>query len=470
MIRGGGLLLIGGDSCAVPVDGFLGGSIENGPDAVALLADGLEVDIVRFGGEDIDCPAGRSLSRRPDGGNTGDPSFDLVCSEPTPGRRNFYETDLSISLAAPFHVPCPGGSSNLHVLLENRGLKRFSGVVLLTVSRVDGGVSPALGTSRITASIGEGETVRASVRFDCPARGFSSVEVRLDAYGDDSPSNDTQSVSMYSSPGDVVVTEIMYRPDRGGEWVELYNRSRVAVDLSGWSMTDRSGTSGTIPGGTVIEAGSFLIIACDSADFRSAWTDFGGTMVEIEGAWPRLNDGDGGAVADEVFFSQVDGTMMESVVYAGLAGDQRGRSIERLSADMCSGDRVGIWLCCGARGGATPGRRNYCDADAVPASGMTVSPAPFRPLEDGTVRFSAAAPPGVASYSASIFDIGGKEVARLSGGAFAAPAVSFTWDGRDRRGETVRTGLYICVVEFTGSGGGMCGREKATVAVWSVLR
>lgn len=63
---------------------------------------------------------------------------------------------------------------------------------------------------------------------------------------------------------DIVINEIMYNPISGNdadEFVELYNRGAIAVDLSLWSVTD--GVSFTIPNGTVIPANGYLVIAKD---------------------------------------------------------------------------------------------------------------------------------------------------------------------------------------------------------------
>jgi hypothetical protein len=111
--------------------------------------------------------------------------------------------------------------------------------------------------------------------------------------------------------------------------------------------------------------------------------------------------------------------------------------------------------------------QNYSFTAVIPSGGLTVKPDPFRPASGSVARFSAAAMPGESFYAARIFDIEGRETARLAAGPIGAQAVSFTWDGRDRRGMVAGTGIYICVVEFVRSGGGVCRREKRTIAVWS---
>jgi len=470
VMESGGLILIGGDSCAVSPADLLTGTIENGPDAVVLLWGSEEIDLVRFGGDDPGCPAGRSLSRHPDGVETGDTDMDFVCATPTPGRRNFHDIDLSVSLPQPLHVHCLSGSSAIQILIQNKGLQGFSGRVVLTVSSVQTGLRSVVGSRQISPFLDEDEEQDVRVACSGLPPGISTLEILLEADGDSNPENDSGSVPVNSSPGEVVITEIMYRPEGGGEWIELFNRSGQAVDLSGWSVTDRSGASGSIADGMEIGSGCFLVIAQDPPDFSTAFPSFTGIVSALESRWPRLNDGDGEGTAEELFIRRLDGTVMESVVYRSMIVDERGRSIERLSPELCSAERDGIWLRCGAARGATPGEWNYCHSDIIPAAGMKVSPDPFCPGLDGTVRFIAAAVPGDVSYGARLFDMEGREVARLASGPVGAPAVSFSWDGCDSRGRVAVTGLYICVVEFIGRGGGVCRREKGTVAVWAGRR
>ena len=64
--------------------------------------------------------------------------------------------------------------------------------------------------------------------------------------------------------GTVVVTEIMTNPsavvDSRGEWFELFNPGSVAVDLSGWTVTDEVRDSHVISG-LVIEPGGYAVLA-----------------------------------------------------------------------------------------------------------------------------------------------------------------------------------------------------------------
>jgi flagellar hook assembly protein FlgD len=57
-----------------------------------------------------------------------------------------------------------------------------------------------------------------------------------------------------------------------------------------------------------------------------------------------------------------------------------------------------------------------------------------------TLRFALAR---AADGTLTIHDSAGRLVRRLAGGAFAAGAHEFTWDGRDDSGSPVAAGIYF---------------------------
>ena len=76
------------------------------------------------------------------------------------------------------------------------------------------------------------------------------------------------------SVGDVLINEILASndtvnqdPDHNdyADWLELYNKDTAAEDIGGWIISD-TGASWTIPAGTTIPAGGYLLIWCDDLD------------------------------------------------------------------------------------------------------------------------------------------------------------------------------------------------------------
>ncbi len=74
------------------------------------------------------------------------------------------------------------------------------------------------------------------------------------------------------APGDLVITEIMYNPyaggaiaDTAGEWFEIYNTTDQSFDLGGVVVSDASKDKFVVPGGTLLPAKSYFVMAI-SAD------------------------------------------------------------------------------------------------------------------------------------------------------------------------------------------------------------
>ncbi len=71
-----------------------------------------------------------------------------------------------------------------------------------------------------------------------------------------------------------VINEIMYRPGTGYpentslEFIEIHNPDSAAVDLSGWALT--TGADYTIPSGTTLAAGGYLVIAANPTALKAA--------------------------------------------------------------------------------------------------------------------------------------------------------------------------------------------------------
>ena len=75
-----------------------------------------------------------------------------------------------------------------------------------------------------------------------------------------------------AAAGAVTINEVCpknstYPAPDGGlyDWIELYNGSGSAVEISGWGITDKEDTPYrfTIPSGTVLQAGERRIFFCD---------------------------------------------------------------------------------------------------------------------------------------------------------------------------------------------------------------
>jgi hypothetical protein len=122
-------------------------------------------------------------------------------------------------------------------------------------------------------------------------------------------------VLSFRAPAAPVINELMFHPlssigspeDRGKEWIELHNPDGAPADLSGWRLN--RGVTFTIPNGTTIAAGGFLVIAADVAKFNAAYPGFSSTVI---GGWTGTLANGG----EQVQIVDTTGVTVDDVTYA----------------------------------------------------------------------------------------------------------------------------------------------------------
>jgi hypothetical protein len=123
---------------------------------------------------------------------------------------------------------------------------------------------------------------------------------------------------------DVQITEVMYDPKAGGEWVEIYNPSDSPVDLKGWKLFD--GTNHNISVSAVVPAGGYLILADDKNSFISAFNDVSITIIDI--VTSMNNDG------DTVILRNPSNVDVSTVSYTASAGASKNeKSLQLISGE-----------------------------------------------------------------------------------------------------------------------------------------
>jgi hypothetical protein len=89
---------------------------------------------------------------------------------------------------------------------------------------------------------------------------------------------------------DIVINEIMYGPiseEQDDEFVELYNRGNLAVNISGWRFT--SGLNYTFPDNTFIPANGYVVVAKNKAHLLGNYANLnnGNTFGNFDGTLSR---------------------------------------------------------------------------------------------------------------------------------------------------------------------------------------
>ncbi len=91
------------------------------------------------------------------------------------------------------------------------------------------------------------------------------------------------------------------------DWIELYNSSNKSIDISGYGLSDSSDAPPkyTFPQGTVIEAGKYLIVFCDSTAIAQGDMLFASMGLSKNGETIVLTDTNGNAV-DTLTFGAIE--------------------------------------------------------------------------------------------------------------------------------------------------------------------
>ncbi len=141
---------------------------------------------------------------------------------------------------------------------------------------------------------------------------------------------------------DVVINEIMFDPissDSNDEYIELFNWSTNTVDVGGWHIRDA--VSFNIPSGTVMSAGSYLVIARNAKHLRNNYHNLtsGNTLGNYPGS---LGNGGG----------RIELNMPDQVVSTIGPGQFKTNTIHVTVDEVtyASGGRWGNWS---ARGGSS---------------------------------------------------------------------------------------------------------------------
>ena len=122
------------------------------------------------------------------------------------------------------------------------------------------------------------------------------------------------------------ITEVMYDPQSGGEWAEIYNPDDTPVDLKGWKLFDGTSHSISTSASLVVPAGGYTILADDKNAFVSAFNNVSVPVVDIVTSFN--NDG------DIIILRDTSGKDVSTVTYGANAGaSKNGKTLQYLEGE-----------------------------------------------------------------------------------------------------------------------------------------
>jgi hypothetical protein len=273
---------------------------------------------------------------------------------------------------------------------------------------------------------------------------------------------------------DLVINEIMFDPLPGNnEFIEFINLKKDSLNIGGWSIEDQHGNKYRLSdSGFVIPPDAYFVLAADSNVIAGYnLSDYNYKNV--------LNETNMGLTADElILLKDIRGYIIDSVYYSDKWHNKnyvntKGRSLERINPGLGSNDRYN-WSTSVDPLGATPGRRNSIFViNEKKSSGLSVSPNPFSPDNDGfedctIINYTLSIP--VSQINVKVFDSRGRLVRTLSNNMASGHSGSIVFDGYGDDRIPLRMGIYILYLEALNSTTGQDEILKSTVVVARKLK
>ncbi len=475
-VAAGGLYLIadrGWSGEAVP-QAVVDLDLQNGPDAVRLVAPDGAVDLLGYGeleqaslSEGAPHPGvhGGSLARYPDGRDTDHNDLDWRPADPpTPGAANWPRHGLRVLSFAcdPPSLVAPGGEVAVVAVVLDRGIAAMPEAVVELL--VDGRRVAA----RHRPLLAPGATDTLSWSWSCLREGRRSLSCRWPVPDDGGVEVALGGFHCGASP--LWLSEIMPAPSPGGsEWIELVAADGV-VELSDYRLRDADGGGGRLPSRTLL-AGERVLLVADLEALAGWWWSLPrdrpcGNIVPdavavAPAGWPSLNNSPpaGRAYADRIELLGADGLVLDHVTY-GRAGESwsAGRSLERSLTALAAGRD--LWSPCTDGAGATPACGNSVDGGGA---GGALRAVPPRCGSGGTsLQFDLG--DGEQAWRLAVYDLRGRCRRRLGGDALGPGPRRRHWDGRDDAGEPLPAGPYLVVLRCY-RGDAAVRRERLLVVV-----
>ncbi len=292
----------------------------------------------------------------------------------TPGKINSIarmDYDLCIQSLRQTQTVVSGETvPTLSVVIENVGRKQTDSVIVhFYLDKNHNGIPETFeleGTFISSTSLAAGDSIVIHEFLSQLPPGETDIIVMIDYWRDERKKNN-QAVFPITVPfavSSIIINEIMAAPFAGDcEWLELYNRGSVPVDIAHWTFHDLPTASGSVnkfiitTQSTLINPHDYAVIAADSSimhllsSFVQSNSSVHVIIINHTSGFGFNND------ADVIVLQDLTGKMIDSMGYHIASSGQDGRSLERIDVDGSSMSATN-WGTSQDSLGSTPGRIN----------------------------------------------------------------------------------------------------------------
>ena len=250
--------------------------------------------------------------------------------------------------------------------------------------------------------------------------------------------------------GALLVSELLFQPRSGeAEYVELYNNTTTAIELSNFHIVrwigDSLGTHYPLPQHTVA-AHDYVALTKDAASVTANFdVKYPSRLLECN--LPPYPNGGGSVVLAQDDSSVVDRFDYIPSMHSRLLRNKAGVALERRCFERPANE-AGNWFSAASTAGyGTPGYENSQSAEyLVEESAFEFSSTLISPDGDGyqdELVIDYRIEDGDLSARIDIYNAHGLRVRQLANNILLGTHGTLLWDGTDDNGKTVLPGQYI---------------------------
>ena len=384
----------------------------------------------------------------------------------TPGNVNSItpkEYDISvISLSK----VSEGETLELHAVCKNVGFNPVEGAEYIFFDDINWNAQYDEGEELDTGyfDISTGDSTSFSYSF-IPESGYYRFGFYVKDLQDMDNSNNLM-LTTHNTPGShpICINEIQAAPqDEQPEWIELFNIFDHELDISGWTLADKSDTLILQSAKSTIAKSDYIVILPDENDSLAlkAYFTYLDTLAHFVFAWelPSLNNDE-----DILVLRDANGCLIDSIHYYSDWKEVEDNSLERINPYLAT-ENSDNWDSSVSSLCATPGKQNSIYVEhIIPKVELNVTPNPLSYREKKSVLIEYNLPEPITKINIRIFDMKGRMVRWLTDQQWVAAQGTIIWDCKNENGNVVPIGIYIIHLE----GGGKQSNkiyEKTTTMV-----
>lgn len=279
---------------------------------------------------------------------------------------------------------------------------------------------------------------------------------------------------------ELVINEILYDPYTGGvDFVELYNRSQIVIDIKSIkiaNITDNQQDIESIDISKLIFPGEYIVLTSDKIDINSRYKVKNPSSL-LQTKMPSFNDGVGNVsilVTDPFGFQIIDSINYDDNMHAPFLNFTSGVSLERINPNETTSNRSNWHSAASTAGYATPTYQNsqYFSGNQISSDSIFRLPySTFSPDGDGFRDFlSLQINVDNSDYQASIFiyDANGRIVKKLLDNQYISRMDNIIWSGETSSDSLAPMGIYILDCRLQNSNG-TTKHEKLTCVLANKL-